>query len=832
MTRRLNIVATANSFTGYGEHLRQIILGLDRAGIYASVRAIQTQNLKWARLHSDITSRLVTGIQPEDAELIIAPPTLCPTEGKRTAYWTMNECTTLKRDQVAILNKSQVVIVPCTWNASCFSAGGVTSSIRIAHLGIDSEIFFYREPDIRNGIVFGCGGFLANGVHRKGIDTIIKTFKAAFHGQGNVRLEIKCSPACQINPESGDSRITIFREFWTQKKLAEWYARLTAFINIGTGGWELMAHEAMAVGRPLIAPHYGGMADYFNESIGYPVPFTLQIADDAWRHGLWASASTRGIARAMQEVFSNPEKARAIGKRASDAVSALTWNKSTESLLEILDEFDIPQRNHIASARHHPPCVLQLGRYGDIINILPFVRLLSAQHDSPVDIIVSKDYQDILDGVSYCNKIVWNGPMEDFESARNWASVNWARLIATQLHPRSDIHIQLTDAFNKEAWLLAGALDQFGEIPLLFDGRSLNREQELQRKTITDKPCVLFSASGTSSPITNAEHYKTELGRLIGPEFDLIDISGLKAERIYDVLGLMEMAVCLVTTDSAMLHLAAASAVPVVAIIADTPSAWYGTRPLCNVIFKVRYSDASSKLRDIASAVRTVPIGSRIVHLFSDYLSLNQRTYSRKIIAERSWKSQHRIDRWLVDRVSNSMLPRVFEDSNRSLPYIHDLIQHAMLRSRPDDIIVMTNSDTCLAPNFSRKLREHFTKSDALYSYRIDFQNINCEKSVSEIKNGKQYPGCDLFAFKPAWWENNWQSFPDMLLGAEAWDWCMRVLMDETSNGSAEAAWMIYHERHPTPWEIERTTLPSQKHNLALASVFLKLRGIDPKFPI
>lgn len=122
--------------------------------------------------------------------------------------------------------------------------------------------------------------------------------------------------------------------------------------------------------------------------------------------------------------------------------------------------------------------------------------------------------------------------------------------------------------------------------------------------------------------------------------------------------------------------------------------------------------------------------------------------------------------------------------------------------------------------------------NDAGYAFRKDaYYRITKPPTVHEIEEGTDYAGADLFFFRVRWWTRWRKSFPDMLLGREAWDCVMRHLIEETNENKPLALVNVcLHERHNNGWENPsiRYSLPGQIHNLSLAKAFLKQRGINP----
>ena len=80
-----------------------------------------------------------------------------------------------------------------------------------------------------------------------------------------------------------------------------------------------------------------------------------------------------------------------------------------------------------------------------------------------------------------------------------------------------------------------------------------------------------------------------------------LDLAKIKAQRIYDLLGLYDNAAGMITTDTATLHLAAASNIPYVALINNGGA---GSIPKGNCVLKVRYSQFQQRQKEIEIAVR------------------------------------------------------------------------------------------------------------------------------------------------------------------------------------------------------------------------------------
>lgn len=84
---------------------------------------------------------------------------------------------------------------------------------------------------------------------------------------------------------------------------------------------------------------------------------------------------------------------------------------------------------------------------------------------------------------------------------------------------------------------------------------------------------------------------------------EIVDLGNVRAERIYDLLGLYDHAAGLVTTDTATLHLAAASSIPYIAFVNNGGA---GSVPKGNCILKVRYGQVGQNLSQISQALEKI----------------------------------------------------------------------------------------------------------------------------------------------------------------------------------------------------------------------------------
>ncbi len=343
MSRRITFVGPVNAFTGYGLHSIAIIQGLVKRCIHVAVRATGVDQSQ-ARVPNDVLELLVNGVQPEPWELLLNPPVLLPTPGKKTAYFTMWESSIMQAPGVQYLNMAECVITPSQWNASCFSAQGVTKPIHIVPLGIYQDIFVHRAPNrhpahIDPPFVFGTAARARHGGVRKGLQDVIDVFQRAFPDGENVKLKVKCfgdDPDVNLN---GDGRIELVKRCMSQEEIADWFKGIDCFVSMSCGeGWGLMQQQAMATGRPVIAARFGGLAEFMTERNSYCVPFDIVPASGGYQGmGVWSKPREADVVKTMRLAVQNRWEVEARGCIAAEDAGKFTWDRSIDELVAVLE---------------------------------------------------------------------------------------------------------------------------------------------------------------------------------------------------------------------------------------------------------------------------------------------------------------------------------------------------------------------------------------------------------------------------------------------------------------------------------------------------------------
>lgn len=248
--------------------------------------------------------------------------------------------------------------------------------------------------------------------------------------------------------------------------------------------------------------------------------------------------------------------------------------------------------------------ILCLGRYGDIINSLPMAYKLWKDTGERPGFILSRDYADILDGVSYVEPVIFEKDFHHVGEAYDQFKSRFEHIHVAQVYCTPSKMDQ--DSFSRQMWVYAGFGEYFDSAELVFDLRDANRESILAQKYING-PTILVNFSGHSSPLQASEQLLAVLSHSWGLKVRIVNLAQIpRAYRMYDLLGLFDAASLLITIDTATLHLARASKIPSIQFITDSPLVWHGSVPCGNVKLSMRYGEIFKRLTEVHATIAKI----------------------------------------------------------------------------------------------------------------------------------------------------------------------------------------------------------------------------------
>lgn len=462
---------------------------------------------------------------------------------------------------------------------------------------------------------------------------------------------------------------------------------------------------------------------------------------------------------------------------------------------------------------------LQLGRSGDVMNILPLLHR-DAQTGEKPKLMVAAEFAPLLDGVPYVDPVVFNGAHHELAAAIEQAKGMADQVIVTQTngpveavrlaYQMAGLEGATTTSYQKESWRLAGRLkdwDDLVPLPIVFR-RNHQYEEELLRVTRapgrakSTRP-ILVAADGTSSPFPYRDLLLELIRGRFGEKHRIIDLATVKARRIYDLLALYERAHCLVAIDSALLHLARAiPKLPVFALCNDTPSLWYGSHWTPNMAWYCRYHDFPQRAVEMLDAISVWHNPqSRLVRVWNAYDGGQPQPIGAREVP---------VHFGTLGRDSGNTI----KDEKR-IPYLRDCIRMGLQRASDTDLVLVTRPDTQF--NNTAAVMDY----DACYAYRMDG------------KDGNQtfVPAVDMFCASKAWWKKHLPEVPDLLFGKDfLWSQCLWALFEK--HGAKNLTGVVYRVGEIKPVVPEPKQQPPRiKHNADLCAAYVASSGVFSRYP-
>ena len=410
---------------------------------------------------------------------------------------------------------------------------------------------------------------------------------------------------------------------------------------------------------------------------------------------------------------------------------------------------------------------IQLARLGDCLNLLPLLWA-DAQSGARSAIMVQEEYAKHLDN-SYYDLLFWSGKPHDLKGAMEGARLFGNATCTQVLGPADEVlkwtyqpagleHAVCT-SYQKDSWRVAGRLAEWDLcLPLVFDRRNPEREAKLIPKT--KKKIILAALDGISSPFA---HKPLVLELLKLTNALVIDLSTIKAECFFDLIGLYEKAHCLVATDSAPLHLSrAVPNLPVVALTNDKPILWNGSSWRPQYIWYCRYSDFPARAHEMVGAIKSIPKltdKTRIVHVWNAYEGEVCKFPGNSVFGQ-WWPTPIEIGSCGRD----SAQPPLSDE--KRFPYLRDSLRMGLQRARDNDWVCLTRPGTIV----DRTATEQLVGPEASFAYRITRKDWESTHT----------PVGDLFCARKPWWQAALPAIPDFVFGKDHyWDHALGALFRE-----------------------------------------------------
>jgi len=379
--------------------------------------------------------------------------------------------------------------------------------------------------------------------------------------------------------------------------------------------------------------------------------------------------------------------------------------------------------------------ILNLGRIGDNISLLPVLYSEHLAGRRPT-IVTSGKYADIFEAVSYCDVRKYSGDPVDLSHAIGLCQgLPDLRVAQVFMHPKG---MKMERNYALDSYRLGGFRELWRRHPYVFDRRNLEREEKLIENI--QGPFIAVATLGVTSPFANSEQLITTLKSRF-PNYTIVNLAKIWAEKFQDMLGILDRASCLVTIDTSFLWLANAAKCPTIALINSTPTDWRGSPPPVTATSALRYRDfqVDSVCDEVEKTL--LPVGQTwaIVNRFG------QEKRHRE-----AFKSQEKAFNHLLTAQNIARTAQEIGDS-RPLPMLKEMMAKAIKFSSGRDVVVWTNDDVQildLAP-----VVDHVRKFGAV-----------------GVRRDPAHIGRELFAFRWDWLADRLYNFPDCAVASPWFD--------------------------------------------------------------
>ena len=492
------------------------------------------------------------------------------------------------------------------------------------------------------------------------------------------------------------------------------------------------------------------------------------------------------------------------------------------------------------------PVFVQLGRIGDILNILPMIRYYnSIAYHRDVPVMIHKSMENVLKRVGYVKALPWNGEMTDKDGAFAFAKSTSRNAFLCQLFNGTGVKPPVTSNYNLDQWYNCGLHSLFDAFPLEFIRRAWKTEDDWAGALIpTDRPLLCYNLTGLSSPLKHANLLESAIRKQFG-DCELLDLHKAKTPFYTDQLGLVDRCHVLLSIDTSTLHLAQASHCPYVALLSDQePKGWKATKLRRKPVLSMNYQEVPSRIQDIldvlSMCLSKVFANGAIIHTVPRRFVKDQRLTRvteawDKLYNRRLMVPSHI---WADKRIASVIL-----GDKRELPFIRDILLAASVQGNSDDIIMFTNDDVVVTELTLRLVRWKLRFQNIVTASRIDI-HTKMPSDLSGIGewSGSRHVGRDLIAFNAGWLQRNMDLIPDFVLGASDWDIVLASIARRecgvptiTKNIGLVfpecelPPGTVLHEKHEALWSKpdNSETAPSQVHNRWLAEEYFRQNNPD-----
>ncbi|GAB3126354.1 glycosyltransferase [Novispirillum itersonii] len=323
--------------SGYGQAARTYVHALHRAGIRLSVVDL---GVKPAQVDDPLVRSLLGRDPQADFQLFHGiPPQWAqrafPFRPQDVIAMTVWETDTMPQTWRPALSHAGDVWLPCRFNVEVFGRALKAEPFLLPHARtptVDPAALPIAEIGPEDWVCYS----VFEWQERKDPDAMLEAFLTAFPETDDAVLVLKTSGAAakaaarsleQARKKTGsEGRVILCCTGWSDAELAALHERGDCYLSLHRGeGWGYPLFEAACRGKPVVAPHYSGPADFLDSEAHPPVrhhpaavtqPYTYYT-----RRMKWARADVAHAAEVLRQIHDNRDAAAAKARTAAEQIN-------------------------------------------------------------------------------------------------------------------------------------------------------------------------------------------------------------------------------------------------------------------------------------------------------------------------------------------------------------------------------------------------------------------------------------------------------------------------------------------------------------------------------
>ncbi len=380
MSQQIHIYGPCTGPEGYSEVTRGLVCALDDLGWNVALTPFQgwgpwtiqpTPRVKRI-LDRCVSTTIHPQVEPVPHLHVCLPEQVNVVENRFNVNFTMFEADRIPKNWAECLRVVDRVGVPSDFSRSSFMRGGVPEEkLRIVPLGHDPELFHVEQPTMP----LTCGGLpvsrfpirvmsILEVTNRKNFEGLLMAFfrAAAILGTEHCCLILKAANYSTFLPV--DQKIRAIRNKFVRANLipdkeyhvfnhapllpgsdmGAFMAAATHYLSCSfSEGWDLNAHNAMALGIPVIVPDHSGYQGYCNRSNACMLPISKRISanqDPAiarlYSGAAWFGTDSEETPNILANYLVDTEESSIRSRKALIDIGKLTWRHAAQRLTQFL----------------------------------------------------------------------------------------------------------------------------------------------------------------------------------------------------------------------------------------------------------------------------------------------------------------------------------------------------------------------------------------------------------------------------------------------------------------------------------------------------------------